>query len=296
LRIAHQLVALLVALIWGTNFVFIRYGLDELEPFTLATLRFMLVAFPLVLVIPRPRTSWLHLASYGLFIGFGQFGLLYWVMQDNITPGLASLILQMQVFFTVLLALLLMNETIRRQQLIALCVAFSGLALILVYTDGQTTQLGVAVALLAAASWACGNMVIKKAGDVDILAFLVWSSLFSIPPLALMAWYSDGFEGITRDLLQASWKAWSVVVWQSVGNTMIGYGLWNMLLNRYSAATVTPWALLVPVFGMSASAVMLAEPMPWWKLLAMVLIFTGLALNMTASRTWFRRQGGQVSP
>jgi O-acetylserine/cysteine efflux transporter len=289
LRIAHQLVALLVALIWGTNFVIIRYGLDELEPFTLATLRFMLVAFPLILVIPRPRTSWLHLASYGLFIGFGQFGLLYWVMQDNITPGLASLILQMQVFFTVLLALLLMNETIRRQQLIALCVAFSGLALILVYTDGQTTQLGVAVALLAAASWACGNMVIKKAGDVDILAFLVWSSLFSIPPLALMAWYSDGFEGITRDLLQASWKAWSVVVWQSVGNTMIGYGLWNMLLNRYSAATVTPWALLVPVFGMSASAVMLAEPMPWWKLLAMVLIFTGLALNMTASRSWFRR-------
>jgi O-acetylserine/cysteine efflux transporter len=289
LRIAHQLVALLVALIWGTNFVFIRYGLDELEPFTLATLRFMLVAFPLILVIPRPRTSWLHLASYGLFIGFGQFGLLYWVMQDNITPGLASLILQMQVFFTVLLALLLMNETILRQQLIALCVAFSGLALILVYTDGRTTHLGVAVALLAAASWACGNMVIKKAGDVDILAFLVWSSLFSIPPLALMAWYSDGFEGISRDLLQASWKAWSVVVWQSVGNTMIGYGLWNMLLNRYSAATVTPWALLVPVFGMSASAVMLAEPMPWWKLLAMVLIFTGLALNMTASRSWFRR-------
>lgn len=289
MRIAHQLVALLVALIWGTNFVFIRYGLDELEPFTLATLRFMLVAFPLILVIPRPRTSWLHLASYGLFIGFGQFGLLYWVMQDDITPGLASLILQMQVFFTVLLALLLMNETILRQQLIALCVAFSGLALILAYTDGQTTHLGVAVALLAAASWACGNMVIKKAGDVDILAFLVWSSLFSIPPLALMAWYSDGFEGITRDLLHASWKAWSVVVWQSVGNTMIGYGLWNMLLNRYSAATVTPWALLVPVFGMSASAVMLAEPMPWWKLLAMVLIFTGLALNMTASRSWFRR-------
>ena len=208
LRIAHQLVALLVALIWGTNFVFIRFGLDELEPFTLATLRFMLVAFPLILVIPRPRTSWLHLASYGLFIGFGQFGLLYWVMQDNITPGLASLILQMQVFFTVLLVLLLMNETILRQQLIALCVAFSGLALILVYTDGQTTYLGVAVALLAAASWACGNMVIKIAGDVDILAFLVWSSLFSIPPLALMAWYSDGFEGISRDLLQASWKAW----------------------------------------------------------------------------------------
>ena len=296
MRPVHQFVALLVTVIWGTNFVFIRVGLDELAPFTLATLRFVLVAFPLLLVIPRPRTSWLQLASYGLFIGFGQFGLLYWVMQGNITPGLASLILQMQVFFTVLLARVLMNETVRRQQLIALGVAFSGLALIAAYTDGRTTQLGLAVALVAAASWACGNMVIKKAGDVDILAFLVWSSLFAIPPLAVMAWYADGFEGITRDLVQASGIAWAVVVWQSVGNTMIGYGLWNLLLNRYSAATVTPWALLVPVFGMTASAVMLAEPMPWWKLLAMLLILTGLALNMTASRLWFRQSGGRNPP
>ncbi len=296
MRIVHQCVALLVAFIWGTNFVFIRYGLDELEPFTFAMLRFVLVAFPLILVIPRPRTSWVNLASYGLFIGFGQFGLLYWVMRDNITPGLASLLLQMQVFFTVLLALVLANETVRRQQVVALCVSFLGLALIIGYTDGQTTHLGVAVALVAAASWACGNMIIKRAGDVDILAFLVWSSLFSVPPLALMALYSYGFDGIAGDLMQASWKAWSVVVWQSVGNTMIGYGLWNMLLNRYTAATVTPWALLVPVFGMSASAVLLAEPMPWWKLLAMVLIFAGLALNMTASRTWFRAANRQVSP
>ena len=259
-------------------------------------LRFVLVAFPLILVFPKPRTSWLNLASYGLFIGFGQFGLLYWVMQDNITPGLASLLLQMQVFFTVVLALVLTSETVRRQQVVALCVSFLGLALIMFYTDGQTTQLGVAVALVAAASWACGNMVIKKAGDVDILAFLVWSSLFSVPPLALMAWYSYGLEGIAVDLMQASWKAWSVVVWQSVGNTMIGYGLWNMLLNRYTAATVTPWALLVPVFGMSASALLLAEPMPWWKLLAMLLIFSGLALNMTAGRAWLRGTSRQNTP
>ena len=76
-----------------------------------------------MLFFPRPATSWLSLASYGLFIGFGQFGLLYWVMQDNITPGLASLILQMQVFFTVLLALVLTHETVKRLQVLALCVS-----------------------------------------------------------------------------------------------------------------------------------------------------------------------------
>ncbi|MBP6699984.1 MAG: EamA family transporter [Halioglobus sp.] len=284
MSIFHQGVALLVTFIWGTNFVVIRYGLDELAPFTFAALRFALVAFPLVLIFPRPNTSWLNLASYGFFIGFGQFGLLYWVMQENITPGLASLLLQMQVFFTVLLALLLMGEKVMLRQLLALGLSFAGLAVIFLYTDGQTTRLGIAVALVAAASWACGNIIVKKAGAVDILAFIVWSSVFSIPPLVLMAWYFDSVDGIVQNIRHASLMTWVAVLWQSIGNTLIGYGLWNLLLNRYSAAIVTPWALLVPVFGMSASAVLLGEPVLWWKLLAMALIFAGLALNTLDAR------------
>ena len=284
MSIFHQGVALLVTFIWGTNFVVIRYGLDELAPFTFAALRFALVAFPLVFIFPRPNISWLNLASYGFFIGFGQFGLLYWVMQENITPGLASLLLQMQVFFTVLLALLLMGEKVMLRQLLALGLSFAGLAVIFLYTDGQTTRLGIAVALVAAASWACGNIIVKKAGAVDILAFIVWSSVFSIPPLVLMAWYFDSVDGIVQNIRHASLMTWVAVLWQSIGNTLIGYGLWNLLLNRYSAAIVTPWALLVPVFGMSASAVLLGEPVLWWKLLAMALIFAGLALNTLDAR------------
>jgi len=296
LKFFHQLVAVLVTFIWGTNFVIIRYGLDELEPFSFAALRFALVAFPLVFFLPRPKTSWLNLASYGLFIGFGQFGLLYWVMQENITPGLASLILQMQVFFTVLLARPFMGEKVRPGQVLALCLSFSGLALIFLHSDGQTTRLGVAVALVAAASWACGNMVVKKAGAVDILGFIVWSSVFSLPPLILMAWYSEGVDGILLNIQEASWITWTAVLWQSIGNTLIGYGLWNLLLNRYSAAIVTPWALLVPVFGMSASAVLLAEPLAWWKLQAMALIFSGLALNVLAARNGARSKPAAAQP
>jgi len=280
----HQILSLLVALIWGTNFVFIRYGLDELQPFTFAALRFSLVAMPLVFFLPKPRTPWLYLISYGFFIGCGQFGLLFWVMQENITPGLASLIIQMQVFFTILLAVVILGESIKLSQIAALIVCFLGLALIISFTDGQTTLIGVAVTLVAAMSWACGNLIVKNAGNVNILAFLVWSSMFSVPPLALAAWYLEGVESIVQSLSQASWKGWSVVLWQSIGNTLIGYGLWNMLLSRYSAAVVTPWALLVPVFGMSASALLLSEPMPWWKLLAMALICSGLALNMFSNR------------
>jgi O-acetylserine/cysteine efflux transporter len=285
MKLSHQFLALLVVFIWGTNFVFIRLGLDELAPFTFATLRFALVAFPLMLFIPKPAVEWKYLVSYGVFIGFGQFGLLFWAMQANITPGLASLIVQMQVFFTILLAYFITKEAVSSRQLFALSLCFIGLMFILVFNDGKTTAMGVTVVLLAALSWACGNLVVKKAEAKNVLAFIIWSSLFAIPPLFLIAMISEGSDQFVQGVTQASWQAWGVVLWQSVGNTLIGYGLWNFLLNRYSAVMVVPWALLVPVFGMSASAFMLGESMPWWKLVAMAMILAGLTINLTRSQT-----------
>ncbi|MCB1638363.1 MAG: EamA family transporter, partial [Thiothrix sp.] len=128
--------------------------------------------------------------------------------------------------------------------------------------------------------WACGNLVIKHVGKVNIIAFLAWSSLFAIPPLLFMALLLEGPARIMESTRHASLHAWSVVLWQTVGNTLIGYGLWNTLLHRYPAALVTPWALMVPVFGMSASSLLLGEPMPWWKLVASALILAGLVLNL----------------
>lgn len=287
--IRHQLLALLVAFIWGTNFVFIEVGLRELPPFLFACLRFILVAFPLIFILPHPQVPWWQLISYGVFIGFGQFGLLFWAMQDNVTPGLASLIMQMQVFFTILLAGFLFRETISRSQWLALVISFSGLLLIGVYTDGQTTILGLIILLVASLSWAGGNLVVKRAGRINIIAFIAWSALFAIPPLALMSLYMEGWSAIEQGLTQAGWLSWSVVLWQTVGNTLIGYGLWNMLLSQHKAADVTPWALLVPVFGMLASALVLSEPMPWWKWLAAALIMAGLIINLNVTRMQKRK-------
>ncbi len=268
--------------IWGTNFVFIRIGLDELSPFTFAALRFCLVAFPLVLLLPKPSTSWLNLISYGLFIGLGQFGLLFWAMNGDISPGLASLIIQMQVFFTVLLSAAVFKEAVSKVQLVSLLICFVGLMIIIVFTDATTSLWGISIVLVAGLSWACGNLVVKQAGAVNILPFIVWSSLFSIPPLFILAFFGEGGSEIFNDIARLSLSGWLVVLWQSIGNTMLGYGLWNLLLGRYSAASVTPWALLVPVFGMAASAIALNEAMPWWKWLAASLIMLGLIINGTS--------------
>jgi len=284
LKVSDQFLALLVVAIWGTNFVFIRLGLNELQPFTFAALRFFLVAFPLIFFLHKPQCSWPSLISYGLFIGLGQFGLLFWAMKADISPGLASLIVQMQVFFTVFLSAFLLQETVTKWQLVSLVICLAGLLMVILYTDGSTTYFGIVMVLLAGFSWACGNLVIKQAGKVDMLSFIAWSSLFSVPPLLLVAVLTEGVHTIGSDIVKLSWQGWLVVLWQTIGNTLVGYGLWNTLLGRYSAATVAPWALLVPVFGMVSSAILLGELMPDWKVVAAVLILLGLTVNLISQR------------
>ena len=279
----HVLLGIAVVAIWGTNFVVIKYALTDLPPLTLAALRFSLAAFPALLFVKRPAASWANIAAYGLLIGAGQFGLLFVAMTHYISPGLASLVVQTQVFFTVGMAMALSGERVRAFQVLAMLLALAGIGLIgwHAVTEGASiTPLGLVLILLAALAWAVGNIVSRAAGRVDALAYMVWSSVFSIPPLLLLALWLEGWPAISAGLHAATWTTWLAVLWQSVGNTLFGYGAWAWLLARYPAASVTPMALLVPVFGMSASAWWLAEPLPAWKIVAALLVMGGLALNM----------------
>ena len=276
----HVLLALLVVAIWGTNFVVIKAALATLPPLLFAALRFTLAFVPAALFVARPNVPWRTLAAYGVLIGAGQFGLMFIAMRADITPGLASLVIQTQVFFTIGLAMLFNRERLKRVQLIALALAAVGLAVIAWHTDAATTPFGLALVLAAALCWAAGNTVAQRAGKVPILGFMVWSSLFAVPPLLALSLLLEGPAAIAQGLTLASWGTWGAVLWQSVGNTLFGYGAWAWLMARYPAATVSPMALLVPVFGMGASALLLAEALPAWKLGAAALVIGGLALNL----------------
>lgn len=275
----HLLLALAVVFVWGTNFVVIRWGLDGgLPPFLFATLRFALSALPWLLFMPRPAVAWRKLAWFGVLLGVGQFGLLYLAIQGHISPGLASLVIQLQVFFTIGLSLLLLKERVRAFQVVGLLMALGGLALIALNLGAQVTWLGLGLVLAAAFFWACANLVAKSAGRVNMLHFVVWSSAFAVPPLLLLSLLIDGPVAIGHALQAASAATWATVLWQALGNSLFGYGAWNWLLARHPAATVAPMALLVPLFGMGASALLLGEAMPGWKLGACALVLGGLAL------------------
>jgi O-acetylserine/cysteine efflux transporter len=277
----HALLALAVMAVWGTNFVVIRVALEHLPPLTLAALRFTLVVFPAIAFVKRPAAPWRHLAAYGLLIGAGQFGLLFIAMRSSISPGLASLVVQTQVFFTIGLAMRLNRERLRGYQWLALALAIAGLGVILAHSNqGAASPLGLTLTLMAALCWAGGNMVSRASGQVDMLAYVVWSSLFAVPPLIVLTLVFDGWPAIRAGIAHADAATWAAVAWQAVGNSLFGYAAWGWLLARHPAATVTPMALLVPVFGMAASAWWLAEPLPAWKLAAAGLIMSGLALNL----------------
>ena len=276
--------ALAIVFVWGTNFVVIRLGLNALPPLFFATLRFVFVFVPAALFLPRPKVGWANLAVYGVCIGLFQFGLLFIAMKGQISPGLASLVVQMQVFFTIGLSMLRSGEKLQPHQLAAFALALAGMGVIAAHNGQGATIAGVILVLLAALGWAFGNQAGREAGqkqaNLNMLAYVVWAAMFSVPPLLVLSLVLEGPAAIAEGIRHATPVTWAAVLWQSVGNTMFGYACWAWLLSRYPAATVAPMSLLVPIFGFASSAIILGEPLPMWKIGATLLIMAGLAINL----------------
>lgn len=284
LPLTHLLLAVVITAVWGTNFVVIRGALQSFPPLFFALLRFAFVFLPAALFIKRPRTAWRDLILYGTLTGGGQFGLLYVAMGGYISPGLASLVVQSQVFFTVAIAIVTTSEKLARHHAAAAALALCGLLIIGNKAGGEATPAGLAMTLLAGLSWAVANIIMRRGTGGNMLGYIVWSSPFSILPLALLSLTLEGPRAIAHALAIAGPGAWLAVLWQSSGNTLFGFAIWGWLLRQHPAATVTPVALLIPVFGLLSSALFLGEPLQSWKVVAAALILLGLAVNLLGGR------------
>lgn len=278
---SHLLLALLIVAVWGTNFVVIKNCLAAFPPFFLAALRYFFAFLPLVFFMPRPKASWQNLCLYGLATGVGQFGVMFYAMQSQISPGLASLVIQTQVFFTIGFAMVFAKESLKLYQIVAVAVALIGLGIIALHTDATTTVIGLALVVFAGLNWGIANTVSRRAGAINMLSYVVWGSAFSVPPLLVISLlFEGGFEQLRAITLMAPVEAWVGVFWQAWANTLFGYAAWGWLLSKHPAALVAPAPLLVPIFGMGASAYFLNESLPAWKLAAAGLVIAGLVLNL----------------
>ena len=281
------LLACVVALLWGFNFVVMKAGVTEVEPMLLLALRFGLAAFPILFFVARPAVSWGLLATFAASFAVVKFGFLFVALKLGMPAGLASLVLQVHAFITVLLAALMLSERPSRQQIAGLTVALAGLVVIGVHEAGSVTLVPFLMVIAAAASWAVANIAVKRAGAVDMLGFTVWGSALATPMLIVASLILEGPARMWASLINPSWTAIGATLYLAYPVTIIGVVLWNDLLKRHRAASIAPFALLVPVVGLVSSHLVYGEPFSGLRLWGGLLIGAGLLLNSVPG-AWVR--------
>ncbi|MGH7305569.1 MAG: GNAT family N-acetyltransferase [Candidatus Rokuibacteriota bacterium] len=268
---------MLVVGIWGLAFVATKLALESFSPPQLTALRFLIAALP-ALVLPRPALAWPRLIAIGATLFAGQFLLQFFAIASGLPPGLASLLVQTQALFTIVFAALALRERPTAREISGVAVAVAGLGLILLTLGQDLTVVGFCLALGSAISWGIGNVLLKRIRDVEMLDLIVWLSL--VPPLPSLAisLVLDGPTGLTRAVASASWLAIAAVLYLGVAATILAYAIWGRLLRRYPAATVTPFALLVPFVGGYSSALVFGERFGPLRLAGMALVLLGIAV------------------
>jgi O-acetylserine/cysteine efflux transporter len=274
------LLALIVVIAWGVNFVVIKVGLHGVPPMLLGALRFTLAAVPAVFFVKRPKMPWRWLFAYGATISFGQFAFLFSAMYVGMPAGLASLVLQAQAFFTLIFAALFLHERFGLANVAGLLIALAGLAVIGLQGGHAMSAAGFVLTLCAACMWALGNIVTKKAGNVDLVGLVVWGSL--IPPLPFFAasFVFEGPRAIAAALTGISAMSIFAVVYLALIATLVGYSLWGRLLSRYPASQVAPFSLLVPIVGLASASLLLGEQLSVVQIAGALLVMAGLAVNV----------------
>ncbi|MFF2662183.1 EamA family transporter [Kitasatospora sp. NPDC058032] len=275
----HIALAVLVAAVWGLNFVLIHVGLENFPPLLFCALRFAVVAVPAVFLVGPPKVAWRWVLAVGVVLGVVKFGLLFLGMHAGMPAGLSSLVLQGQAVFTALFAGVLLGERPGGQRLLGLAVAFAGIGLSAV-DRGLDGPLGAfALLVLAAAAWGLSNVLTRKAAPPDALRWMVWVS--AVPPLPLLglSLLVEGPDADLRALRGIGLAGLGAIGYVGLVSTLFGFVAWSYLLRSYDATAVAPYSLLVPVFGMSSAWLLLGESVGPLAVGAAVLVVVGIGIT-----------------
>jgi O-acetylserine/cysteine efflux transporter len=277
MRIRDMGLAVLTAVIWGFAYVTYRFGLESFSAAQLTVMRFLFACLP-VFFVPRPKVGWPIIVLIGLILFAGQFLLLMLAYALDMPAGLGSVTQQIQAVLTVALAAIFMREFPRVREGIGMVVAFAGLGLIALTVGGDLKPAALALAVAAATCWAIGNVLVKRTGDEPVFALMVWASLVAPWPVLAFSYAVDPQPSLIHAITHASWLSLAVAFYVGVPSTLLAYGLWSYLLQRYPAATVAPFSLLVPATGIISSALILGEQFSPLRLAGMALILAGLTV------------------
>ncbi len=254
-----NVLAALVATLWGLNFLAIDLGMGDVPPLVFLALRFVAVVLPAVFLVPRPQVSWRVLAAVGLFMSVGQFGFLYVAMGVGLPPGIAALVLQAQVVFTIVIAAGVLRERPTVTQGIGVALGVVGLLVVALGRGGDVPLVGLGLCLMGALSWGIGNVVSRAARVPGGLSLTVWSGLVVPVPVMALALVVDGPTAVLEGLAAVDGAALLATLYTAGIASLLGYGIFNTLLARNPSAAVVPWVLLAPVVAMTAAWALLGD-------------------------------------
>ncbi|CAN5248779.1 EamA family transporter [soil metagenome] len=290
----HTLLALLVVVIWGLNFLVIDFGLADVPPFLFLALRFVLVAIPAIFFIKPPGIGWKNVLLIGTFLSLGQFTLLYLALSLGMPPGLASLLLQTQVVLTVVVSAVVLRERPTRRQLIGIVVGMAGLAVVVVGHSYAAPWLPVVILLCGALSWAIGNVLSRRAKVASGLSLVVWSALVVPIPSMALALVVDSPPVVWDALVHLSWVAILSTVYTAVAASLVGYGIWNTLLSKYPTSAVVPFSLLIPIVGIVAAWIVIREQPGVTEIVGGAVMLVGLGIAVIVRAPWKARPDQSV--
>ncbi len=278
----HIGMAIFVAFVWGINFVVAKFGMTHYPALVYLALRFFFMAIPAIFFIPRP-TKWRYILGAGIFTGTCHFALAFGAIYLGASVGVSALLLQTQVFFTAAISALWLKEYVQRHEVIGMCLAFFGIALIsFSEEDSSITWLTLIMLLLSALAFALGNLVTRKMGKVSVFPFLVWMSLIPIIPLSLLSMLFE--HGQWAALTTFNLGALLSIAYVVLVSTLIGFGIWNYLLRLYPAGKIAPFLLLVPVFGAISAAIFYQERLHFMEWIGASVLLMGLSIHLFAKR------------
>ncbi|WP_413665307.1 EamA family transporter [Microbulbifer sp. CNSA002] len=288
MRYSDLLLGVLLMAMWGFNFIVIQMGAEDLDPLLLVALRFSLAAFPAVLFVSRPTVSWKYVLAYSLTFGCGVWGMATWAISSGLSAGMASLLLQVNVAISLLFGWVFLKEKIIPQKALGALLALGGLLLSLMVEDGTVPLISIALILIAATSWSISGLIVKASGTQQVFSFIVWGLFFAPLPLFAATYIQNGVAVFYEIQNNLSGKLIFSILFQAYPTTLLGYWFWNRLIVKYPLSTVAPLGLLCPVFGLFFSWLLTGESIGSEKLMAAIMIFSGLALGIVHFRQSFK--------